>query len=136
MCKLDLAREVKEKIRESAASLLILIVGILILNIHPAYADKIEYIKSPTLNHEDVKDLLDLWLAEKKMPANAEKKQHKLIGIYQKDMEATVYFFWSYVDPTTGKEHLERGRIDLIRLSNGQWFDPVEYTLLFKRVKE
>jgi hypothetical protein len=122
--------------REIVASLMFLIVGTLILITPTASADKIEYIKSPMLNDEDVKDLLDLWLAEKNMPADAEKKQHKLIGLYQKDMDATVFFFWSYVDPTTGKEHIENGRIDLIRLSSGQWFDPVEYTLLFKRVKE
>jgi hypothetical protein len=113
-----------------------LIITVLILNILPAFADKIEFIKSPTLNQEDVKDLLDVWLSEKEFPIHAEKKQHKLIGIYQKDMEATVYFTWSYFDPATGKEHFEKGKIDLIRLNTGEWFDPVAYTLLFKRVKD
>ena len=131
-----LMKENRKQMGRYTTFLSALIFGVLILNILPVFADKIEFIKSPTLNQEDVKDLLDVWLSEKEFPINAEKKQHKLIGIYQKDMEATVYFTWSYVDRTTGKEHFEKGKIDLIRLNTGEWFDPVTYALLFKRIKD
>jgi len=116
--------------------LLLLMVSVVIGSVEPTFADKIEIVKSPTLSQEDVKDYLDVWLAEKKYPVYAEKKQHNLIGIYQKELEAVVYFIWSYVDRSNGEKHFEKGKIDLIRLNTGEWFDPQGYTLLFKRIKE
>jgi len=124
------------KLIKNIAVLLILMVGVVIGHVVPTFADKIEIVTSPTLNQEDVKDYLDVWLAEKKFPIYAEKKQHKLIGIYQKELEAAVYFIWSYVDSSNGEKHFEKGKIDLIRLNTGEWFDPHGYTLLFKRIKE
>jgi len=124
------------KFIKNIAVLLILMVGVVIGHVVPTFADKIEIVTSPTLNQEDVKDYLDVWLAEKKFPIYAEKKQHKLIGIYQKELEAAVYFIWSYVDSSNGEKHFEKGKIDLIRLNTGEWFDPHGYTLLFKRIKE
>ena len=133
--KIEVNGNVGEMVKKLAV-LLILMFGMVISHIGPAFADKIEIVKSPTLNQEDVKDYLDVWLAEKKFPIYAEKKQHKLIGIYQKELEAAVYFIWSYVDSSNGEKHFEKGKIDLIRLNTGEWFDPHGYTLLFKRIKE